>query len=191
MDNPLFCFVGASGSGKTSIVDKLEVQYNYKSIESYTTRKPRYDGETGHTFINDTEFDNLVDIVAYTEYNGFRYCATKQQLNEADLYVVDINGVESLLEKYDNERTIVVIYLDTTVYTRINRMLDRGDSDMKIVSRLLQDEKEDWYHKLDALVWHNENINKKNVYMHSVNANGSLTDVFELVLYYMKQYMEE
>lgn len=191
MNKPLYCFVGKSGSGKTSIVNELEKKCNYKSIQSYTTRRPRYDGEVGHTFISDTSFDKLCDIVAYTEYNGFRYCATKQQLDEANLYVVDIAGVESLLDKYTNERPIVVFYLDATVYARINRMIDRGDSDTKIVSRLLQDEKDDWGRKLDALVWHHENINGKNVHMHTINANGSLSDVFELVLYYMKQYMEE
>lgn len=192
MNKPLYCFVGPSGSGKTSVVNALEDKYGYKSIQSYTTRKPRHDGEVGHTFISESDFDELKNIVAYTEYNGFRYCATEQQLDEADLYVVDIDGIESLLEKYNNQdRLIVVIYLDTTVYTRINRMIDRGDSDMRIVSRLLQDEKDDWYRKLDALVWHHENINGKNVHLHTVNANGNQTNVLEMVLYYMKQYMEE
>ena len=42
---------GESGSGKTTIADILSKKYGLSSIQSYTTRKPRYLGETGHTFI--------------------------------------------------------------------------------------------------------------------------------------------
>ena len=47
----IYLIVVCSGSGKTAITEKLEELYNLKSIQSYTTRPPRYDGETGHTFI--------------------------------------------------------------------------------------------------------------------------------------------
>ena len=86
---------------------------------------------------------------------------------------------------------IIIIYFDANVYTRINRMLSRDDSDMAIVARLLQDEKDDWHRQLESLVWHYEHINERDIQMHVINANGSLTDVLEMVLYYMKQYMEE
>jgi hypothetical protein len=70
-------------------------------------------------------------------------------------------------------------------------MIDRGDSDMAIVARLLQDEQYDWHHRLDALVWHHERINGENVQLYLVNANGAQVDVFEQVVHYMKQYTEE
>ena len=111
MTKPLYLFVGPSGSGKTTIVEELENRRGYKSIQSYTTRPQRYDNEYGHIFINDTDFDKLKNIVAYTEYNGFRYCATEELLDESDLYVVDCDGVETLLEKYSNKnRTICIFY---------------------------------------------------------------------------------
>ena len=67
MTKPLYLFVGPSGSGKTTIVDKLECENRYKSIQSYTTRPQRHQNEYGHIFISDEEFDQLTNIVAYTE----------------------------------------------------------------------------------------------------------------------------
>lgn len=190
MSKPLFLFVGRSASGKTTIANILEDKYQYKQVQSYTTRAPRYDGEVGHIFITKEEFDALGELAAYTLYNNSEYGTTFKQLEECDIYVIDVPGVETLLQK-EIDRPIVVIYFDTTVYTRINRMLDRGDSDMNIVARLLQDEQYDWHHKLDALVWHYANINGKDVKLYSVSANVDKADVLKMVLHYMTQHTEE
>lgn len=187
MDNSLFLFVGRSASGKTTVADVLEKEYGYKQVSSYTTRKPRYDGEIGHTFVTEDEFNQLEDIVAYTLYNNAHYGTTAKQLDECSIYVVDVPGVETLLERYKNDRPIVVIYFDSSVYTRINRMIDRGDSDMQIISRLLQDEKDDWHHDLDALVWHSTNIENRNVKMYVINANSKKDEVLKNVLDYIKE----
>jgi len=186
MNKPLYLFVGRSASGKTTIADILEQKHGYKQVSSYTTRPPRYSGEVGHEFVTEDEFNNLKELVAYTEYNGFRYGTTSKQLNQCDIYVVDVPGVETLLEKYKTSRQIVIIYFDTTVYTRINRMRCRGDSDTAIISRLLQDEKDDWLKQLDHLVWHYNRIVHKDVDLYSINANGSLAGVLEMVRYYME-----
>jgi len=186
MNNPLYLFVGKSASGKTTIADLLEKQHEHKQVSSYTTRPPRYDGEIGHTFINDHEFDSLSDIVAYTEYHGFRYGTTAEQLDQCTIYVVDVPGVETLLAKYKTNRQIVIVYFDSTVHTRINRMKNRGDNDAFIISRLLQDEYEDWFQQLDRLVWHYNNIVGKNIDLHVVNTNQDLSSVLEMILYYME-----
>lgn len=186
MNEPLFLFVGRSASGKTTIADILSQKYGHKQVYSYTTRKPRCDGEIGHVFVNEEEFNNLGELVAYTEYNGYRYGTTSDQLDECTIYVVDVPGVETLLQRYKTNRPIIIIYFNTTVYNRINRMIDRGDSDMAIISRLLQDEKDDWLKQLDHLVWHYSHIIKRNVDLYSVNANGSQDAVLEMVKYYME-----
>lgn len=191
MNDPLFLFVGRSASGKTTIAELLERQYSHKQVFSYTTRKPRYDGEIGHVFVNEEGFNSLGELVAYTEYNGNRYGITADQLDECSIYVIDVPGVETLLQRYQTNRPIIIIYFDTTVYTRINRMIDRGDSDMAIISRLLQDEKDDWYKQLDSLVWKYSNIMGKNVELYNINANNDLKHVVDLVLYYMKRHMED
>ena len=193
MNKPLFLFVGKSASGKTTIADILEKNYGYKQVSSYTTRLPRYDGEIGHVFVTDDEFDNIAveDIVAYTEYNGYRYGTTAEQLDKCSVYVVDVPGVETLLQNYKSNRRISIIYFDTTVFTRINRMLDRGDSDVRIISRLLEDEKSDWYKQLDSLAWRYSHILNRHVELHSVNANGNETSVLEMILFYMNRDQED
>lgn len=185
MNKPLFLFVGRSASGKTTIANILEEKHGHTQVQSYTTRNHRYDGETGHIFVTKEEFDALGELAAYTLYNGNEYGTTFKQLEECDIYVIDVPGVETLLQKNIN-RPIVIIYFDTTVYTRINRMLDRNDSDNAIVSRLLQDEEYDWFHKLDSLVWHYKNNMAKNVHLYSINANGDQSDVFEKVWHYIR-----
>ena len=191
MYKPLFLFVGKSASGKTTIAEILEQKYDHKQVYSYTTRPPRYEGEIGHMFINDDEFNNLEDLVAYTEYNGYKYGTTSEQLDECSIYVVDVPGVETLLQNYKTNRPICIFYFDATVYTRITRMIDRYDSDMSIISRLLQDEKSDWYSQLDSLVWRYSRILGKDVELHSINANGNTTVVLEMVLYYINRFMED
>jgi guanylate kinase len=186
MHNPLFLFAGKSASGKTTIANILEQEHGFKQVNSYTTRLPRYDGEIGHIFITEDEFKNLENIVAYTFYNNNHYGTTAEQLDRCSIYVVDVPGIKTLLEKYMTHRPIVIIYFDATAYTRINRMRDRGDSDKSIISRLLQDEKDDWFNQLDHLVWHYNHIIGKDVELHSINTNGSLVGVLEMVRYYME-----
>lgn len=190
MNNPLFLCVGKSASGKSTIANLLEEKYECKQVQSYTTRPPRYDGEVGHIFVSKEEFDTLGGLAAYTLYNGNEYGTTFKQLEECDIYVIDVPGIETLLQK-DINRPIVIIYFNTTTYTRINRMLERGDSDTQIVGRLLQDEKDDWLGQLNKLVWNSANTLGKNICMYEVNANQQQAKVLNEVLRYMRQHSDE
>ena len=131
-DNTKSCLaliLGASGSGKTTICNELEEKYGLKAIPSYTTREPRTPDEKGHTFISDCEFDNLKDILAYAETDGNRYAVTKEMLEDEQysLYVIDLTGVKYLLEHYKGDRPLVSFFIDTNVYDRFKRMIDRKD----------------------------------------------------------------
>ena len=125
----LALIIGASGSGKSSVCDALEKIYGLKAIPSYTTREPRTPDEKGHTFISDCEFDNLKDILAYAETDGNRYAVTKEMLEDEQysLYVIDLTGVKYLLEHYKGDRPLVSFFIDTNVYDRFKRMIDRKD----------------------------------------------------------------
>lgn len=191
-NTPLFLFCGRSASGKTTIAENLADKYEYTQVYSYTTRKPRFDGEIGHVFITEEEFNNLGELAAYTFYNGNHYGTTFEQLNASNIYVIDVPGIETLLEKCEKiNRPICIIYFSSTVHTRINRMLERGDSDMQIISRLLYDEEYDWYKKLDSLVWHYTNIENNNIELCRVDANKTQLEVMEQVLYYINKYTED
>lgn len=120
----IYLIVAESGAGKTTIANRL-VAEGFKSIESYTTRKPRYENETGHIFVDDKEFDKLTDIVAYTEFGGFRYCATTQQVQENDLYIIDPKGVEYFKAHYKGNKGVKVIYIHSKKSVRFERMIKR------------------------------------------------------------------
>ena len=99
MNNYIFLIVGPSGSGKTTLVEMLEQSLGMTSIESYTTRKPRYSGEKGHIFVSDEDFDQLKDLVGYTEFDNHRYAATAMQVEHNDIYVIyTILYLESYLQ---------------------------------------------------------------------------------------------
>jgi len=68
---------GKSGSGKSTVAEILAKKYGMRCASSYTTRKPRFEGEPGHIFVTDEEFDRIDpgEMVAYTEFAGYRYCA--------------------------------------------------------------------------------------------------------------------
>ena len=128
MGNCIFLIVGCSGSGKTTITEQLEQKYGLKSIQSYTTRKPRYDGETGHIFISDEEFDKITDMVAYTEFDSKRYCATAEQVENNDLYIIDPKGVDFFMKAYKGSKTPKIIFISSNLTTRYERMVERAET---------------------------------------------------------------
>lgn len=123
----LFCIVGRSGSGKTSVVEKLKSD-GYTSIDSYTTRPKRSENEVGHRFITEEEFKALNDVVAYTYYNNNHYGVTSKDIDDNDLYVVDIPGVKMLKEEYKGDKRIIVIGLTGETFALVPRMTSRGDT---------------------------------------------------------------
>ena len=183
MTKPLFLIVAPSGTGKTTLAEMLEKWRGLKSVESYTTRPPRYAGETGHTFIDEDTFNKLENMVAFTNYNGHLYCATAEQLDKADTYVVDIPGVESLLKYYKSDRQIIIFYLSASVHTKISRMKARGDSDSKILNRIHNDHAFSWLEELEKVTDNDERA--KIIF---IDANNDKNKVFREVVDYINIY---
>lgn len=119
--------IGRSGSGKTAIANYLQGTYGWKAVDSYTTRPRRFPWETGHTFVSDDEFDQLTDLVAYTKFDGHRYCATAEQIDNADIYIVDLIGVKTMKALYQGDSVLLPVYVDVSPTVCMHRMLKRGD----------------------------------------------------------------
>lgn len=142
MTKYLYLIVGPSGSGKTTLQNNL-VRYfkDIRPVISYTTRPPRYDGETGHYFVTDEVFDSLGKMVAYTEFNGHRYGVVAEKIDAGDVYVIDPSGVEYLKSNYVGPRQFKVIWLYVSEEEAARRMRLRGDSRTAISSRIENDRK--------------------------------------------------
>ena len=94
--------------------------------------------EIGHTFVSDNEFSNLKDICAYGEFGGYKYCATKEQIDNSDLYVIDAQGVEYFKKYYHGKRKPVVVYISVSPIKRFIRLM-RRDGIRKGLKRWAQD----------------------------------------------------
>ncbi len=132
---------GASGSGKSAIVERLE-QTGLTSIQSYTTRPPRYPGEKGHIFIPNEPVDDIKRKypvrVAETIFDGHFYFATYQQAVSADLYVIDPDGIGEF-RKRRRGRPYRVIFIDCPPNVAERRMGLRGASDEEALRRIAHD----------------------------------------------------
>ena len=135
----LYCIIGKSGSGKTSIVDVLEMRYTYKVLPSYTTRVPRKEEDKDHTYVKLDEYFKIPNKVCKTLFDGNYYCATSEQIEESDLYVIDLAGYVKLMNNYKGEKKIVPIFIDCSMETCLERMLLRGDTEDKAWERLKND----------------------------------------------------
>ena len=171
---PILLLVGKSASGKTTLAEDLEKQCGLKSIQSYTTRPPRYDGEKGHTFITENEFDKLTDILAYAETNGYRYAVTKQMFEDEQysVYVIDNTGVEYLKEHYKGNREWYVAYITAPLMQRFNRMMIRQNDIEFAVLRI----------EHDAVEFRNVDYDIK-----IENADGKYSEAFAALYMFCKQ----
>lgn len=133
------CLVGKSGSGKTTICEKLRSK-GYQPLDSYTTRPKRTDDEIGHVFVDQEGFDAIRhDLVAYTKFDEYEYGATRNQFEECDIYVLDPKGVEELVEKVGRDR-LYIVYLTALEAKRFTRMVEtRGQK--SAFQRVKHDEK--------------------------------------------------
>ena len=176
MEYRIICLVGESGCGKTTIAELLEKEgYNY--MQSYTTRKPRYEGEKGHIYIDDIRdsedffiWDSVAhpmdSVIAYTYFDNEHYWATKEQYQckGTSIYIIDPIGVKELKEKV-TDAEIIVIYLQVDERNRMLRMLDDGRSPKAVEDRIKHDREA--FKVIDC--------------NYVVNGNRSVKEVFECV----------
>ena len=136
---PLILLIGKSGSGKSTVAKHLSHIYGLRVLESYTTRPRREPNEEGHIFVTKEEYTTLQNKVAETYFDDNYYCATKEQIDNADIYIIDPDGYFTLQKNYKSDRRIIPIYLKVSSIKCYHRMIARGDTEEQASTRIKHD----------------------------------------------------
>ena len=144
MKTPLYLIVGASGSGKDYIVDKICKELDMTRVISRTTRRSRGANDL-HIFVDAcTAGEEIGRSIARTDYNGNLYYVLPEDIEDADFYIIDVKGVYTLFNEQDKgipclQRDIEIIFIDAPWYVRFINMIKRGDKLKDIFRRLSVD----------------------------------------------------
>ena len=88
--------VGRTASGKDTLQYALEKR-GLTFVKSYSTRPKRNPNEDTHIFIQPDQVVPKDEMAAYTVINGYEYFATKDQVKDADAYIIDPEGLKMLV----------------------------------------------------------------------------------------------
>ena len=97
----LITITGPSGAGKDTVARMLSEMGGYKVLCSYTTR-PKREGEIDGVERHFVETCNVPrdKMLAYTQYGGYEYWVTIDQVKNKSIYVIDEDGLKNLCERF-------------------------------------------------------------------------------------------
>lgn len=149
----LITITGPSGAGKDTVARMLSDLGGYKVICSYTTR-PKREGEIDgveHHFVKkcDVPHDNML---AYTQYGGYEYWTTVEQVGDKAIYVIDEEGLKLLCEKFPDIELFKIC-----VSAKVGTRLCRG----VITERMARDNQRKRLPSsfFDAVIFNNDSLN--------------------------------
>ena len=152
----IICLIGKSGSGKSTIEQKLCSDLKINHVVSHTTRPPRKEELEGldYFFCSDYYFEeereNFIEQRLYKVINKdgtkaiWRYGLHRNNVKEGlNVVVVDPNGYKAL-RKFFGRDNVLPFFIHCSDTTRLNRILLRGDGSNKleVMRRFEADEKD-------------------------------------------------
>ena len=152
----IICLIGKSGSGKSTIEQKLCSDLKINQVISHTTRPPRnkeLDGLDYH-FVSDDYFEEnkeeFIEQRLYKVINPdgtkaiWRYGLHRDSVKEGlNVVVVDPNGYKAL-RGYFGRNNVLPFFIHCSDSTRLNRVLLRGDgaNKLEVMRRFAADEED-------------------------------------------------
>jgi guanylate kinase len=136
--------VGKAAAGKDFLKNRL-AKKGFVSGVSHTTRTPRENEVDGkdYYFISVDKFEAMIASGAFIEYmkfNGWYYGQTEEDFNQSDVMIMSKDGLDILPKKYRDQ--CMVIYLDPSRMSRVERLEHRNDLNDSIVRRMNTDDEQ-------------------------------------------------
>jgi len=171
-DGIIIILSSPSGAGKTTLVNKIAQENNFKISISYTTRKARSNEKNGedYYFISEEEFTNLIkkeELLEYAKVFENLYGSSKSKVfenlknGENVIFDIDWQGTEQIKNKKLSFKLISFFILPPSKTELFNRLRNRDMKDKNIVEKRMKQFNEDINHwKNYDFVVINDNLQK-------------------------------
>lgn len=124
MKQKIIAIIGQAGAGKDTVAQMMRMTLGVPLLCSFTTRPMREGEENGreHYFVKEcnTPKENML---AYTEYGGYKYWTELSQIEDIAIYVIDERGLIDIMEKFP-DIDITSIYIAAKPQTLKARGID-------------------------------------------------------------------
>ena len=149
----LITITGPSGAGKDTVARMLSEMSGYKVLCSYTTR-PKREGEIDGVEHHFVETCNVPrdKMVAYTQYGGYEYWVSLDQLKDKSIYVIDEDGLKYLRKRFPDIE-LFKICVSARESTRLSRGVSRDRIDRDKQRKRLP------LSFYDAVIFNNDSLN--------------------------------
>lgn len=124
-----------------------------------TSRAPRHYEVEGkdYYFVGDAEFEELIEtnrMVEYDSFNNWYYGITQEEFDRTNVSIVTPRGLQRY-RKVLGRDNLYVIYVDTPLDIRYERIKKRGDDPSEALRRFVADEMDfegfvDWDYRIDG-----------------------------------------
>jgi len=138
----IIILVGASGSGKSRLMNFAIRKLDFNLPLWYTTREPREDqSDSVYTFLSPLEFlekqkDHTIENVNVL-YGSLYGTSFPDYKNTNYISIMDVEGAWKAKRKYG--KYMKAIFIDCSEEERAYRMLMRGDTQEQVYYRLAED----------------------------------------------------
>lgn len=132
-----------------------------KRLMSYSTKPKgkKSNKDYDHIYVRDEDVHRYEDdMAAYTEIDGVKYFSTFEQIENADVYVIDPIGVDNLKIKCGDKYDFIEIYIRTPQKIAEERARIRGDKLKAFKQRWVSENKQFTdYENRHTFAWHLRN----------------------------------